>query len=267
MRGQLEPAEVVHRPRVVLVGRILFDREHDGALVNEPRDVIDVAMRVVADTALAEPDRAADAQPLAEDPLVVVTRESGVPHLDVAQQPLLGHEQQARAVDLDAAALEDDPIAVVPPGLQEPPPSDISDPAAYRGIQPPVVVLRPAVESPRQQERSHRLRQRRLAPSRAATRGRLGRCGGVPGRERRCARQAWRAALSRTSSEWHRISTCSRRASTRAISAYTQGIGSSFPGQSGSWCGQLIQVARCGAHSAGIRRAGDPATVTGRGTC
>jgi hypothetical protein len=27
------------------------------------------------------------------------------------------------------------------------------------------------------------------------------------------------------------------------ISAYTQGMGPSFPGQSGSWCGQAIQVA------------------------
>src|SRR5688572_21512866 len=30
-------------------------------------------------------------------------------------------------------------------------------------------------------------------------------------------------------------------------------MGPSFPGQSGSWCGQLIHVARCGSHSAGIR--------------
>src|SRR5688572_11281429 len=30
-------------------------------------------------------------------------------------------------------------------------------------------------------------------------------------------------------------------------------MGPSLPGQSGSWCGQLIQVALCGSHSAGMR--------------
>ena len=36
------------------------------------------------------------------------------------------------------------------------------------------------------------------------------------------------------------------------MSAYTQGIGANFPGQSVFSCGQESQVAACGSHSAGI---------------
>ena len=52
--------------------------------------------------------RVADAEPLGEQPFVVVSSETGVAHLHVGQQPLLGDEQQPVAVDLDAAALEHD---------------------------------------------------------------------------------------------------------------------------------------------------------------
>ena len=75
---------------------------------DEPRDVVDVAVRVVADAAFAQPDRARDAEPFGEDPLVVLACQSRVANLHVAEQPLLGDEHQAVAVDLDAAALEDD---------------------------------------------------------------------------------------------------------------------------------------------------------------
>src|SRR5262245_10260093 len=47
----------------------------------------------------------------------------------------------------------------------------------------------------------------------------------------------------RTSSDWCRW---------RTISAYTQGMGANLPGQSSLLCGQAIQVASCGSHSAGI---------------
>ena len=88
-----------------------FDRQHDRVAAHESRDVVDVPVRVVADAALAEPDRVADAEPLGEHLFVVVAREAGVAHLHVAQQPLLGDEQQSVAVDLDAAALEHDAAA------------------------------------------------------------------------------------------------------------------------------------------------------------
>src|ERR1051325_11237305 len=49
--------------------------------------------------------------------------------------------------------------------------------------------------------------------------------------------------------------TVSARVRTRTVSAYTQGIGENFPGQSVTLCGQPIQVAACGSRSAGMRRA------------
>src|SRR2546427_1328457 len=53
--------------------------------------------------------------------------------------------------------------------------------------------------------------------------------------------------------ELTRMRTTSPGASLRTISPYTQGIGGNFPGQSVALCGQPIQVAACGSHSAGMR--------------
>src|SRR3954453_7849204 len=47
-------------------------------------------------------------------------------------------------------------------------------------------------------------------------------------------------------------------------------MAANLPGQSGAWCGQAIQVARCGSHSAGMRlgtlTAGLGRQIVGRGT-
>src|SRR2546427_595986 len=53
--------------------------------------------------------------------------------------------------------------------------------------------------------------------------------------------------------ELTRMRTTSPGASLRTISPYTKGIGGNFPGQSVTLCGQPIQVAACGSHSAGMR--------------
>src|SRR5207249_1084395 len=48
--------------------------------------------------------------------------------------------------------------------------------------------------------------------------------------------------------------TTSPGASLRTISPYTQGMGGNLPGQSVTLCGQPIQVAACGSHSAGMTK-------------
>ena len=98
---------------ILVVGRILLVREHDHARRGEPRDVVDVSVRVVADAAFAEPDRLANPERIAKDALVAVARETGIPLLNRREQALLGHEQRAFAVGLDRAAFEDDALAVV----------------------------------------------------------------------------------------------------------------------------------------------------------
>ena len=95
-RRQLQPAQVVHRPAMVVVGRVRFDGEHHRVLVDEAGDVVDMAVGVVADASFTEPDGVGDAEPLGEERLVVGPPQAGVAHLHVAQQPLLGHEQDGR---------------------------------------------------------------------------------------------------------------------------------------------------------------------------
>src|SRR5882762_1700161 len=79
--------------------------------------------------------------------------------------------------------------------------------------------------------------------------------------------QRWKRRLGESASALSRIflalasvaasgttnSTRSCGARFRMTSAYTQGMGSNFPGQSPRKCGQASQVAACGSHSAGIR--------------
>ena len=98
---------------VLVVRGVLLVREHDHAGRDEARDVVDVAVRVVADAALAEPDRLANAEVLAERALVAVAIEPRIAHLHVGEEPLLGHEHRALAIGLDAAALEHETLARV----------------------------------------------------------------------------------------------------------------------------------------------------------
>src|SRR5690606_17777948 len=60
--SKLETAEVVCRTSVVLVCGIRFVRKYDGARINETRDVVHVAVGVVSNTPLAQPDGVAHAE-------------------------------------------------------------------------------------------------------------------------------------------------------------------------------------------------------------
>ena len=71
-RGQLEPAQVVDRLQVIVVARVVLDGYDDRVRRDEPRDVVHVTVRVIARTAVAEPDGPADAQPVREDPFVIL---------------------------------------------------------------------------------------------------------------------------------------------------------------------------------------------------
>ncbi len=199
----------------------------------------------------------ADAEPLAEDALVVRAGQARVAHLDVAEQPFLGHEQQAVAVDLDAAAFEhDDALPSGSVGSTRGSPVMRGDRRADLIVALPVVVLRPGVEAPVQ--RDGRCRRRRCTPVGAESRSQTRSVGTMCRRTRSsatpCASSAWRARRSARLGRDRGSRPARARRGRATISAYTHGIGPSLPGQSGSWCGQAIQVARCGSHSAGIRR-------------
>jgi hypothetical protein len=96
---------------VVLVGGVGFDGGEDGVGADEAGDVVDVAVGVVAGAAAVEPDGALDAEVVVEGLFELCARDAGVALLDVREQALFGGEQQARAVDVDAAAFEDEALA------------------------------------------------------------------------------------------------------------------------------------------------------------
>src|SRR5262245_49830472 len=100
---------------MVFVGWILLDRDHHRICTDEPRNIVDVPVRVVADATLAEPDGLTGAEPFRENALVILPPQTGIPNLHVAEEPFFGHQDHTVSVDLDAAALEDDALAVVGP--------------------------------------------------------------------------------------------------------------------------------------------------------
>src|SRR6185503_855874 len=108
----IEQAAVRLERRMIRVGAVRLDDGHDRARRDEPREVVDVAVRVVARDALPEPEDLADAETVAQQALDVDARQLGVPIR--VQEALLRRQQRALAVDLDRAALEHDARLRVP---------------------------------------------------------------------------------------------------------------------------------------------------------
>ena len=148
----LEPAQVVDRPGVILVARILLDREHDG---------VGATKRAISSTCpcVSSPTQPSPSQSVRRTPshvwkisFVVLPRQARVAHLRVAQQPFLGHEHQTLPVDVEAAPLEHDALAgVVATRLLDASPGVPRRWARNLDVLTPVVVLRPTVERPREQ--------------------------------------------------------------------------------------------------------------------
>ena len=78
-----------------------LDDGDDRPGIDEPRQVVDVSVGVVAVDAPAEPDDVAHAEKVGEDPLQGRPVELRVARLDRAEQALLGRQQRAPAVDVE----------------------------------------------------------------------------------------------------------------------------------------------------------------------
>src|SRR5512146_3591359 len=63
-----QPPEVVGERAIVFVARVIFDHSHHGRGSDEPREVVNVAVGVVAGDSLAEPAYTARADPILELP-------------------------------------------------------------------------------------------------------------------------------------------------------------------------------------------------------
>ena len=128
-----------------------LDRQHHRVATHEPRDVVNVPVRVVTDTAFAEPDCAPNPEPFREDAFVILPSKTWIANWT----SLSSHSSVTRsspAVDLDTAAFEDDALSSV--GADRLVASEAGEArheAAHFDVALPVRILRPTVERPVQQ--------------------------------------------------------------------------------------------------------------------
>src|SRR5579863_6894270 len=147
-----EAGEVVGERLVVGVAGVGFDDGKDGVGRGEARDVVDMAVGVVAGDATAEPDDLIDAEVVVERALELLAAHAGIALLDVAEQAFFRGEQSAGAVDVDGAAFEHRQMmgAVVEldgrlPGAH---PEGFGGAGGNLIVEMPVVVFGPGVELP-----------------------------------------------------------------------------------------------------------------------
>ena len=107
---QIPDAFPVFRERpVIFVLGIFFAHEHQRPGVHKAADVVNVAMRVVANRAFGEPENVFHAEIMPQRMLNFLFSEAGVAHLNFGVKiALLGGQQRATAVHLDAAAFDDE---------------------------------------------------------------------------------------------------------------------------------------------------------------
>jgi len=105
--GLVKALEVLSQREVVFVRGVGFYGGDDLVLGDEAGDVIDVAVGVVSGTATMEPDGLLDAEMLTEGSLQLLTGDTGVALLDLRQEALFCGDKGASAVDVYAAAFED----------------------------------------------------------------------------------------------------------------------------------------------------------------
>ncbi len=136
-----EPLQIILKGFIILVLWVLLHDRDDGVRTHEARDVVHVAVRVVADNAVAQPEDVGHAQEALQVILYLDLDELGVSIL--VQKALLGREKRPLAVHVDRSALEHDT------GL------DAFHPQIFRGVLgddvvqvPRPVLLAPRVEDP-----------------------------------------------------------------------------------------------------------------------
>ena len=138
-----QPTHIVAQRLEVFVAAVALDRRRDHARRDEARDIVDVAVRVVAGDAAPEPDDAPRAEEVAQHALVAVAPQARVALLYIGKQALLGREQRSAAVDVDRAALEDDSPSV-DHRRHDRHPTRAGDRLRNAVVAPPVGIFRPA---------------------------------------------------------------------------------------------------------------------------
>ena len=91
-----------------------LDYGNDGSRSDKPRQVVNVAVRVVANNTPSQPHDVANPEIVCEDPLDAQAVEPGVAGLGFAEQAFLGDEQCAASVNVDGAPFHHDADARPP---------------------------------------------------------------------------------------------------------------------------------------------------------
>ena len=202
VRADLRRCEILCQRLVVRVARVRLNRRENRCRPHEASDVVDVAVGVVAGDAAIEPDDLIDAQEVMKGLFQLVAAHAGIALLHLAQQALLGGEQNTFAIGIDGAALENQAVlrAIrerdrwLPLGQAE----KFGDAARDLVVAMPVGILGPGVEAPvGNRNPCLRHRARRSDPSRASRRDLSATGGSSPGQDWRppARRMLARAAL------------------------------------------------------------------------
>ncbi len=100
--------EILLQRLEVRVGRIVLHDGDNRRGIHEPRKIVHVAVRIVARDAVFEPQNVRYAEVVAEDRRQFLARDAGISRLDRTEKALLGGEHRSEAVDVDAAAFQND---------------------------------------------------------------------------------------------------------------------------------------------------------------
>ncbi len=104
--GSLQAREVFNQRLVVGIFCIWLNGGDNGCRPDETSDVVDMAVRVVADNSPPQPDHLLDAEIVVECTFKLLAAHAGVALLDFAQQTLFGGEQDSLSIGVYRTTFE-----------------------------------------------------------------------------------------------------------------------------------------------------------------
>ena len=141
MRSQFS----ARRSIIGVLGVCLLD-EDEGVRVDEPADVVNVAVGIIARGTGDEPLDIADPEGFLEGLLKLRAAHPGIAHLDLGVEvTLLSGEHGAASIDVDAAAFKDERMAVTT-GIEQGDIQEFGGHLGHAAVPVPIVVLGPGIK-------------------------------------------------------------------------------------------------------------------------
>src|SRR5207248_9543866 len=89
---------------MIWIGSIWLDGGDNGLRGHKARDVVNVAVSIVAGDAAVQPDHICDAEIIVERSFDLLARKRGVALLHISEQAFFSGDERSAAVDVNAAA-------------------------------------------------------------------------------------------------------------------------------------------------------------------